>query len=400
MIIISVIGCLLLIYLSYCGVLPFILAIAGKLQNHKQNIIVSKQRKILVLIPAYKEDSVIVETALQSLNQEYPQNLYDVVIIADSLAKNTIETLLSLNINVQRVSFEKSTKVKALNLALQKWVDPSYEGVVILDADNIMHHQFLANINVGLENEMYAIQGQRKAKNADTSMAFLDGASEDINNHIYCKGAYNLGLSSRLSGSGMAFSPLVLKNALKKSVAVGGFDKELELELTSKGIRIHYLEEAIIYDEKVRHKQAFSSQRTRWIQAQYQYLGYHLRHRVWDGIKALNVDYIYKVSILALPPRLLLPIIFFCSSVSWSLLTGLNNISRLLWILLILNITSFIVAIPKLYFRKKDLVKWLGLFSAVFQTLKALTNLSKARTSFLHTAHSTMASNMSKKKIS
>ena len=397
MVILSIIGCLLLIYLLFCGILPFTLSLAGRFGKSKEYKRALRQRKMLVLIPAYKEDSVIVDTALESLNQEYPQDLYDVVIIADSLLKTTINTLQTMNVKLHRVSFEKSTKVKALNHALQKWLDPSYDGVVILDADNIMHHQFLANINKGLENGMLAIQGQRRAKNAETAIAFLDGASEDINNHIYCKGATNLGLSSRLSGSGMAFSTSILENAIKKSKAIGGFDKELELELTSNRIRIHYLEEAIVYDEKVSQESAFSSQRTRWIQAQYKYLAFHVRYRLFEGIKALNFDYIYKVSVLALPPRLMLPIIFCSSSVCWSLLAGMNRISWILWFLFVLNVTSFIIAIPRVYFRKEDLSKWFGLFSVVFQTFRALTNLSKAKGTFLHTPHSAIVRNKSEK---
>jgi cellulose synthase/poly-beta-1,6-N-acetylglucosamine synthase-like glycosyltransferase len=44
-------------------------------------------QKIAVLIPGYKEDGVIIEVAT-ALQQEYPSNLYDVVIIADSFKRD------------------------------------------------------------------------------------------------------------------------------------------------------------------------------------------------------------------------------------------------------------------------------------------------------------------------
>ncbi|MCX6239390.1 MAG: hypothetical protein NTY07_17870 [Bacteroidia bacterium] len=46
-------------------------------------------RKIAVLIPGYKEDDVIVDVAKAALNQNYPQDLYDVIIIADSFQPET-----------------------------------------------------------------------------------------------------------------------------------------------------------------------------------------------------------------------------------------------------------------------------------------------------------------------
>lgn len=374
-------------YLSFVAIFPFTLAIAGKYAKSKSSKEITKKRKFLVLIPAYKEDRVIVQTAMNSLQQDYPKNLYDVVVIADQLKNYTIEKLNQIDVFVDKVSFEKSTKVKALNHAIEKYLDKSYGGVVILDADNLMDIQFLNYMNKGLESNMLAIQGQRRAKNIDTSMAFLDGASEDINNHIYCKGAYQLGLSSRLSGSGMAFIPHILKNALRESNAYGGFDKELELTLTSREIQIHYCEKAIILDEKTREKESFTHQRTRWIQAQYKYFLHHLKKGLWNGIRNRKFDYVIKVLILSLPPRLLIPLILLASGVFQFLITGLSEVTWLLWILMTISISSYLIAIPKCYLSKKHISHWKNIIGALIQTLKALSNLSKAKTSFLHTPH-------------
>jgi cellulose synthase/poly-beta-1,6-N-acetylglucosamine synthase-like glycosyltransferase len=56
---------------------------------YKQKIYADNgNKKIAVLIPGYKEDGVIIEVATLALQQEYPSNLYDVVIIADSFKRD------------------------------------------------------------------------------------------------------------------------------------------------------------------------------------------------------------------------------------------------------------------------------------------------------------------------
>ena len=44
-----------------------------------------RQRRFVTLIPAYKSDAVIVRTAQAALQQDYPQELHEVVVIADRL---------------------------------------------------------------------------------------------------------------------------------------------------------------------------------------------------------------------------------------------------------------------------------------------------------------------------
>ena len=183
--------------------------------------------RIAVLIPCYKEDNVIVNVAKQALIQTYQKENYDVIVIADSLSDATLTELSSLNITIHKVQFDKSTKVKSLQSFLNSTNE--YEIAVILDADNVMDHEFLTKINQYYNNGWNAIQGQRTAKNKNTSFAILDGLSEAIANHINRQGAIALGLSSPIIGSGMAFRFSLFKNILNTIDSVGGFDKELQI---------------------------------------------------------------------------------------------------------------------------------------------------------------------------
>src|SRR6267142_6771562 len=66
----------------------------------------SGYKKFLVLIPSYKEDSVILDVAKKALEQSYPVSHYKVAVIADSLQPSTLAALRQLPIEVVEVHFE------------------------------------------------------------------------------------------------------------------------------------------------------------------------------------------------------------------------------------------------------------------------------------------------------
>jgi len=205
----------------------FVFSIAGLFYRQHLYPQQSRLSKFAVLIPGYKEDAVIREVARDALLQDYPPDYYDVIVIADSFQQDTLDYLKTLRIKVIEVSFDKSTKSKALNRAMEQ-LNEKYEIAVILDADNLMAKDFLSKVNASFTKGYMAIQGHRTAKNTDTSLAILDAASEEINNSIFRKGHRAMGLSSAIIGSGMAFNYDYFRNLMMTVTATGGFDKEIE----------------------------------------------------------------------------------------------------------------------------------------------------------------------------
>jgi len=138
-------------------------------------------------VPAYKEDSIILSTATSLLNLNYPSELYDVYILADSFQLGTLEKLRQIPVHVFEVSFDKSTKTKSLNEGFKR-INKQYDIALICDADNVLQKDFLQKINEAFIDGAKAVQGRRVAKNLDTSFAILDACSEAINNNIFRKG--------------------------------------------------------------------------------------------------------------------------------------------------------------------------------------------------------------------
>ena len=118
-IIIQIVEYVLLIYFGLASIYIFIYSFAGLFYKKRSYLNQDKLKKIAILIPGYKEDTVIIEVAKSALQQNYPLNLFDVIVIADSFRLETIKELKSLSVKLIEVHFNKSTKAKSLNKAME-----------------------------------------------------------------------------------------------------------------------------------------------------------------------------------------------------------------------------------------------------------------------------------------
>jgi cellulose synthase/poly-beta-1,6-N-acetylglucosamine synthase-like glycosyltransferase len=381
---------ILLVYFSLAvayALAPSIAGRFGKSRVRPSSSHSAKLNRVAILVPAYKEDQVIVPIAKKLIAQEYPTDSFDVVVIADSLQEETMRALQALPVILLDVQFEKSTKTKSLVYALRSLTTP-YDIALICDADNILEPAFLQKINGAYQAGFRAIQAKRVAKNLNTPFAILDATSEIINNHIYRKGYNALGLSSSLIGSGMAFSYTDLLACLEQIDAVGGFDRVLQLYLIERGHTIRYLEEALIFDEKVENSEAFTNQRKRWIASQFVYL----RKYFAKGIKALfvgKIDY-FNASVLYnifLPRVINLGLLVILTIASFAL-AGTIAVSPWIWLTLLAAFgLSLFIAIPRAFFTKKLITALLALPRVFFIMFTLLFKLKGADKKFIHTQH-------------
>lgn len=263
-----------------------------------------KLRRFAVLFPAYREDAVIGQVVTSFLSQEYPHELFDVVVISDHMQQETNAGLRRQPIILLEADYENSTKAKAMNFAMDKLDASQYDIVVILDADNVVESGFLHEINNAFEAGIQAVQAHRTAKNRNTDIALLDGVSEEVNNSIFRRGHVRLGLSSALIGSGMAFDYAWFHENIKK-VSSAGEDKELEALLLKQKIFIEFLDHVPVYDEKTQGEKGFYNQRRRWIASQVAQWSRVFRD-LPGAIVSMNIDYIDKLVQWLLPPRLIL----------------------------------------------------------------------------------------------
>ena len=75
----------LFIYLAVITVYFLLVSVAGRISNGYAYSSFPEHKKIAVLIPSYKEDNIIVDTASKAIKQDYPGNSFVVFVIADKL---------------------------------------------------------------------------------------------------------------------------------------------------------------------------------------------------------------------------------------------------------------------------------------------------------------------------
>ena len=340
----------------------------------------NRMTKFLILYPAYKEDKVIINAVKQFLLQDYPKELYTLIVISDHMQPETNEQLSKLPITLLQPTFERSSKAKAMQFAIEN-VNIEFDNVVIMDADNIVRPEFLSQLNV-LCCVYDAIQCHRCAKNANNDVAVLDGASEEINNTIFRKAHNRLGLSSALIGSGMCFKYELFKEKVFK-LTTAGEDREMEALLLQQGIFIKYAPNIHVFDEKVSNQDNFQRQRMRWMTAQVQSLLSNLP-KMPKALLQGNINFVDKTIQQALIPRSILIVLLGVISVLMSIVVP--DWCEKWWILFIMLALSLFIAIPA-PLRIQSSKKVLAIPSLVLKMLKNVLHMDRNNTDFIHTQH-------------
>ncbi|GAA3987754.1 glycosyltransferase [Mucilaginibacter dorajii] len=383
----SVIMSAAFIYLGIYCVYLFVFSVLGKLVPIKYPPVATGLSKFVIYICAYKEDEILLSSAVSALTLDYPKDKFHVCIIADSLKPETLEKLRQMPLQVVEVFFENSTKSKALNKAIENTAE-GFDAAIVYDIDNVAADDYLYHINNYLQAGEKVVQGHRIAKNINTNVAVLDAISEEINNHIFRKAQRVFNFSAAIIGSGMALEYQLFKRTMSQIDAVGGFDKEMGLILTRQRIHVAYAEKALVLDEKVSNPEVFKKQRKRWLSAQFNLL----RKYGMSGFSELfmkgNFDYfneIYQMSIL--PRVLMLGLMPFMLLISFLLPAGIGP-SWHLWLAATLCCyIGIVVAIPASYFNGKLLSAALKLPLIFFTMLLLLFKLKGANKKFIHTPH-------------
>ena len=356
--------------------------LSSYLSNQVLSLKAEKKHTFLVLYPAYKEDRVIVTSVHKFLAQYYPYNGFHVAVISDHMQPETNDQLRQFPITLLTPIFEKSSKAKAMQYAMDQIKD-EFDYVVILDADNVVNSDFLEKLNEVCAKGYKAIQCHRCAKNSNNDIAVLDGVSEEINNTIFRKAHNRIGLSSALIGSGMCFDFKWFKENVYK-LSTAGEDRELEALLLMQGIYIHYEENIPVFDEKVSNKDNFQKQRLRWMTAQIQSLIRLLPYIPQAMIKG-NIDYIDKTIQQALIPRSMLIVLTFTMAF---LMTFLSRVWATKWwlLFLFLCLALYIATPPKLR-SHSVLGKVISIPMLVWKMILNILKIDRKSTDFIHTSH-------------
>ena len=376
------------IYFAANTLYLFVMALFGRLTRGRKYIIQSEKHRIAVLIPSFREDQVIVDTAIQTRAHDYPGSRFTVTVIADKLKPETMQRLKQIPVNVLEVNL--GMKSRSLHAALESPGIRDSEIVMILDADNIMAAGCLEKVNAAFHAGIKAMQCHRTAKNKNSEVALLDAMSEEINTNLFRRGPALAGLSATPNGSGMAFDTTLIRDifSTREILENPGEDREVDMQLIQRNIKMEFLDDAYIYDEKVTTAGVFEKQRIRWMEAQVN----HVR-RFFDGdmkTAQKTIIFINKFFQNLLLPRVLTLVVF-------SIITTILLIQHYFQLPLIrpafavwasmmgLYLLTLLISIPRIFYSTRTLWALSRLPLLMYAMMRAVLQMKKKRREFIHT---------------
>ena len=268
-------------------------------RRHEDKI-TTPTKRFAVLVAAHNEHAVIGQLVDNLKELNYPKNLYDIYVIADNCSDDTAKIAGEAGAIVcERFDNEKKSKGYALEWMFDRLFEMEksgtvYDAVAIFDADNLVHPQFLMEMNNRLMKGDRIIQGFLDAKNPyDTWVSGTFAIAFWVIDHVSHLAKTNIGLSAVLGGTGMCITIDILKKYGWRATCLTE-DMEFTMKSLAEGIKTTWAHDAIVYDEKPLTFRQSWTQRKRWAQGQFDVAhrfipkmlveGWRRKDiRIWDG---------------------------------------------------------------------------------------------------------------------
>lgn len=257
-----------------------------------------EQHRFAIIISARNESAVIANLLHSIEAQNYPSELVDVYVVADNCTDDTAEIARSCGATV----FERSNKHKigkgyALNWGLHRiwetcdedaneqgrkpdWMrgveQCPYEAYFVFDADNILCSDYIEQMNKVFDAGALAATSYRNSKNfaanwisAGYGIWFLREA------RFLSQSRLILSTSCAISGTGFYIAHALLQEAGGWKWHLLTEDIEFSAAQITKGVRISYCPDAMLYDEQPEDFKTSWNQRYRWAKGFYQVFAHY-----------------------------------------------------------------------------------------------------------------------------
>jgi cellulose synthase/poly-beta-1,6-N-acetylglucosamine synthase-like glycosyltransferase len=224
------------------------------------------QRRFAVLIPAHNEERLIGSTLDSVAAIDYPDDLYDVHVVADNCTDRTVEIVRARGVEAHdRVAPTDGGKGPALQWLLARLWDRGdvHDAVVIIDADTLVSPNLLKAMDATLAEDASAAQAYYAVRDSGTSVAAgFRAAALAVRHFQRPLGRTQLGGSSGLYGNGMAFRTDLLRSRSWSNHLTE--DIEFQLDLLLDGHKVRLAADAAVEAEMPATVEASVTQHERW----------------------------------------------------------------------------------------------------------------------------------------
>lgn len=259
------------IFLLILGVLTFyqivylIIGIFSKKKVFPETNII---KNYAIIIAARNEEKVIGNLIKSLKKQNYDKDKITIFVVADNCTDNTKDEALKHGAIVyERFDETKKRKGWALEYLFEQiekdYSITSFDGYMFFDADNLVHPNFVHEMNKAFVLKGNIVTGYRNIKNFDTNIVSSAYGIHFYRSVVaYHRPRERLNLGTHIAGTGYVIDSELLKDGWHYSGLTE--DTELTLNLSSKGVKIGFCEDAIFYDEQPTNVLVAFRQRKRW----------------------------------------------------------------------------------------------------------------------------------------
>jgi len=259
-------------------------------------------KKFAIIIPA-RNESIVIGDLIQSLNsQNYPKEMYDIYVVPNNCDDNTEEIAKSYNSKIIDCSkIITNSKGDVLRYAFKYLRAYDYNAYLIFDADNIVHPNFIKEMNNKLIEGYRIAQGYRDSKNPkDTWISSSHSLHYIIQNYFMNRARNNIDKSCFVNGTGFMISKEYIEENGYNALTITE-DIELNVNCGLNNEQIAFVENAITYDEQPTTFEVSWKQRKRWSVGTLQCLKAYWNRIIMDIFKNKNFGSVESIMFLTAP---------------------------------------------------------------------------------------------------
>lgn len=258
-----------------------------KRKPHKQ----PKQNRYAILIAARNEENVLPHLLDSIAAQDYPAELITTYVVADNCTDRTAEIAAARGAHVfPRFNTEKVGKGYAINYLISKIREEgtyeSYDAFLVIDADNLLMPDYITQMNMTCSDGYDAFCGYRNSKNLGTNWISACLAMWYLHDSVHLnQSRMLLGNPCFVTGTGFGFTRKLLDlQGGNWSFFTLTEDTEFSTWCATRGIKVGYNHDAMLFDEQPEKFKQSWRQRTRWTQGGIQ-VSIRRRKDYFQGLK-------------------------------------------------------------------------------------------------------------------
>lgn len=229
----------------------------------------AKANRYAVLICARNEQRVIGDLIASLRGQTYDQSLLSIFVLADNCTDDTAMVARVAGAHVyerfNQVRVGKGYALQELLEHLEQDYPRGFDGYFVFDADNILAPNYVEAMNRTFSDGHEIVTSFRNSKNYGDNWISAGYALWFLRESRYLNHArFLLGTSCAVSGTGFLFSRQVLEETGPWPFHLLTEDIQFSVDQVTRGRKIAFCPDAVLYDEQPTTFRQSWNQRLRW----------------------------------------------------------------------------------------------------------------------------------------